>query len=111
MASFDGFDGNNARLKVCDRVGKVLYDNDPANLGADGKNSLVGTNLIDCHPEPAWSKLLGMMERQETNVYTIDKAGVKKLIYQAPWYEQGEYAGFMELSLVIPFEMPHFHRE
>jgi hypothetical protein len=51
------------------------------------------------------------METQQTNVYTIEKNGVKKLIYQAPWYEEGQYCGFLELSLEIPFEMPHFNRE
>jgi hypothetical protein len=36
---------------------------------------------------------------------------VKKLIYQTPWYAGGEYAGFVEISLEIPFEMPHFIRQ
>jgi hypothetical protein len=44
---------------------------------------------------------------REKNVYTIEKNGVKKLIYQSPWYYNGEYAGFVELSLEIPFEMEH----
>ena len=35
---------------------------------------------------------------------------MKKLIYQAPWYRDGAYAGFVELSLVVPFELPHFVR-
>ena len=40
----------------------------------------------------------------------IEKNGVKKIIYQSPWYKEGEYAGFVELSLEIPLEMPHFIR-
>ena len=110
MGSFDGFDGVNATLTVSDTAGNILYSNDKTKADADGKNTLIGANLLDCHPEPALTKLLGLMERQETNVYTIDKAGKKKLIYQTPWYEDGVYRGFIELSLVIPFEMPHFHR-
>ncbi len=46
-----------------------------------------------------------------TNVYTIEKTGRKKLIYQTPWYRAGEYAGFVELSLEIPWEMAHFIRD
>ncbi len=38
------------------------------------------------------------------------KTGVKKLIFQAPWTENGEYRGFLELSLVLPQMMPHFIR-
>ena len=41
---------------------------------------------------------------------TFEKNGIKKLIYQSPWYRDGQYAGFVELSLEIPFDMPHFIR-
>lgn len=51
-----------------------------------------------------------MLAAGEANVYTIEKDGVKKLIYQAPWYRDGAYAGFVELSLVVPAAMPHFVR-
>ena len=36
---------------------------------------------------------------------------MRKLIYQSPWYRDGAYAGFVELSLEIPAEMPHFVRQ
>ena len=52
-----------------------------------------------------------MMKTHETNAYTIEKAGVKKLIYQAPWFRaDGAFGGLVELSMVIPAEMPHFVR-
>jgi len=35
---------------------------------------------------------------------------VKKLIFQSPWLKSGQYACFVEISLEIPFEMPHFVR-
>ncbi len=47
----------------------------------------------------------------EKNVYTIEKKGKKKLIYQAPWFLDGAFGGLVELSLEIPFEMPHFIRD
>ena len=66
---------------------------------------------MDCHPEPARHKLLHLLETQGTNAYTIEKNGVKKLIYQSPWYkDNGEFGGLVELSLEIPMEMPHFVR-
>ena len=77
----------------------------------DGGFALIGKNVLDCHPEPARSKLERLMEECQHNVYTIEKNGVKKLIYQSPWYKNGEYAGFLELTLEIPFEMPHFVRD
>ena len=101
-----------AAVTVCDTQGIILEMNDRAAelLADDGGRDLVGTNLLACHPEAARAKLEGMLASREKNVYTIEKAGVKKLIYQSPWYAHGEYAGFIEMDLEIPFEMPHFLR-
>ena len=99
-------------VTVCDREGIILEMNDRsiASFADDGGDALIGTNALDCHPEPSRTKLAGLLASGRTNVYTIEKQGVKKLIYQAPWHRDGEYAGFVELSLEIPFEMPHFVR-
>lgn len=104
-----GFPG---AVTVCDREGIILDMNDKSvqTFAEDGGEKLIGTNLMECHPEPARRKLLEMMAAERTNIYTIEKNGIKKLIYQTPWYQNGEYAGFVELSLPIPFEMPHFIR-
>lgn len=100
-------------IMVCDPQGVVIYMNDKSakTYEKDGGYALLGQNMIDCHPEPARSKLIDLMEKRETNAYTIEKNGLRKLIYQSPWYENGEYRGFVELSLVIPAEMPHFIRK
>ncbi len=99
-------------VTVCDTQGVILEMNDRAAemFAADGGRDLVGTNLLDCHPEPARAKLEGMLASRQKNVYTIEKAGVKKLIFQTPWYLGGEFAGFLEMALEIPFELPHFVR-
>lgn len=99
-------------VTVCDRDGTVLFMNDQAcrTFAAWGGEKLVGKNLLDCHPEPARAKLLDLLQRRGTNAYTIEKNGVRKLIYQAPWFEAGECMGQVELSLELPFEMPHYRR-
>lgn len=98
---------------VCDAQGVILYANDKACRTYEkyGGKEIAGKNVLDCHPEPARTKLKKMLGTREKNCYTIEKQGVKKLIYQSPWYENGEYKGFVELSLEIPFEMPHFVRQ
>ncbi len=101
-----------ASITVCDSEGLIIAMND-ASLDVfeeDGGEALIGTNVLDCHPEPARSKLERMMATQQANVYTIEKNGVRKLVYQTPWYENGQYAGFVEMILPIPGEMPHFVR-
>ena len=101
-----------AAVTVCDEEGVILEMNDKAakTFEKDGGRKLIGSNMLDCHPEPARAKTERLLAVREKNVYTIEKNGVKKLIYQSPWYRDGNYAGFVELSLEIPFELPHFIR-
>lgn len=103
----------NGSIIVCDTAGIILKMNDKAceTFARHGGRELVGKNLLDCHPEPSRTKLADMLKNETTNSYTIEKNGVKKLIYQAPWYKDNEYAGIVELSLEIPFAMPHFVRK
>ena len=99
-------------ITVCDEEGIILEMNDKSakTFEKDGGRKLIGSNMLDCHPEPARTKTERLLATREKNVYTIEKNGIKKLSYQSPWYRNGEYAGFVELSLQIPFELPHFIR-
>jgi transcriptional regulator with PAS, ATPase and Fis domain len=101
-----------AAVTVCDCKGIILEMNDKAakTFESDGGYALMGKNLLDCHPEPARSKVERLLDACQKNVYTIEKNGIKKMIYQCPWFENGQYAGFVELSLEIPFDMEHFVR-
>jgi transcriptional regulator with PAS, ATPase and Fis domain len=101
-----------AAVTVCDPQGIILAMNDKAakNFETDGGYKLVGANMLDCHPDQARTKTERLLASREKNVYTIEKNGIKKLIYQSPWYKNGVYAGFVELSLEIPPELPHFIR-
>lgn len=99
-------------ITICDRDGKIIEMNDQSReVNLKPGQELIGQNVLDCHPEPARSLLERLMVHQEKHVYTIEKGEQKKLIYQIPWYEGGEYAGFIELSMKIPKEMPHYVRK
>lgn len=102
----------NAAITVCDREGRILEMNNKACrvFAKDGGSKLIGTNVLDCHPEPAKGKLKQMMESRAENCYTTEKKGVKKLVYQTPWFIDEEYMGFIELQIEIPLKMPHFQR-
>ena len=101
-----------AAVTVSDPEGIILEMNDKAakSMAKDGGYELIGKNMQDCHPDPARGKLERLMESRKVNVYTIEKNGIKKLIYQSPWFKDGQYAGLVEISFEIPFEMPHFVR-
>jgi PAS domain-containing protein len=99
-------------ITVCDPDGVILEMNERAcrTFEAQGGRSLVGRNLFDCHPEAAGTKLKALMASRTPNAYTIEKNGIRKLIYQTPWFRDGVYHGFIELALEIPRTMPHFVR-
>ena len=99
-------------VTVCDAQGIILEMNDQAarSYEAEGGYGLLGSNALDCHPEQARIKMERLLRTQEPNIYTVEKNGVKKLIYQSPWHEDGQFCGLVELALLIPFEMPHFVR-
>jgi PAS domain S-box-containing protein len=99
-------------ITVCNLQGIVLAMNEKAAAAFSkyGGKELVGKSLLDCHPEPAREKLRYLLRSGESNVYTIEKGGIRKLIYQAPWYRNGQRCGIVELSLEIPSDIPHFVR-
>lgn len=104
----DFFREADVAVTVCDSEGTIIYMNKQSEeVNLKPGQVLLGSNVLDCHPEPARSMLQKMMKEHLKNSYTIEKKGRKKLIYQIPWFEEGEYKGFIELSMVIPFEMPH----
>lgn len=100
-------------VTVIDKRGKIIYMNDKAakTFEKDGGAALVGCNVMECHPLESRRKIAAMLIEKNKNVYTIEKNGIKKIIHQSPWYENNEFAGIVELSLEIPFEMPHFIRQ
>jgi transcriptional regulator with PAS, ATPase and Fis domain len=100
-------------VTVCDPAGVILEMNNRAaqSFQDQGGKALIGTNMLDCHPEPARTKTRELLDSRRRNVYTIEKRGQKKLVYQAPWFQDGQYRGFVELVLEMPADMPHFVRE
>ena len=100
-------------ISVCDAAGIMLEMNDAAAaaFAKDGGRALLGTNILDCHPEPSRTKFQKLLESRAANVYTIEKNGRRKLIYQAPWYENGQYRGLVEIALPLPDNIPHFNRD
>jgi transcriptional regulator with PAS, ATPase and Fis domain len=101
-----------AAITICNEDGIIIAMNDAAveTFAADGGGRLIGANVLDCHPEPARSKLRRMLKGHSSNIYTIEKSGKKKLICQKPWFVDGRCRGLVEISFEIPSEMPHFIR-
>ena len=74
----------NCAVTVCDTKGIILYMNE---------------------------KIRELLETGGVNAYTIENNGVKKMIYQTAWKQDGVVGGLVEISMEIPGEMPHYMRK
>ena len=99
-------------MTVCDRDYRILYLNTrSAEVNAsDGGKALVGKGLLDCHPPEARRKLKKVMAARSPNVYTVEKKGVRKVVFQAHWKRRGRLAGLVEITFELPPDAPHFVR-
>jgi len=99
-------------ITVCDKDGIIIYMNQKAleTFKDDGGEKLIGSNVLDCHPEPSRSQVKSMLESGISNSYTIQKKGKKKLIHQSPYFVAGKFAGLVELSIEIPETLNNFIR-
>ena len=100
----------NCAVTVCDSEGVILYMNDKAKETFAKHGDLVGKNLMECHSERSQAIIAELLATGGSNSYTISKAGLKKMIYQTAWKEDGKVAGLVEISMVIPEAMPHYDR-
>ena len=112
MAGFEWLEGMDIGVTVCDQDGVGLYLNERAAkvFAKNGGKALVGKSLLDCHPEAGRSKMLALLKNQASNSYTVERNGKKKLIHAVPWFKDGKFGGLVEISLEIPFEIPHKKR-
>ncbi len=98
---------------VSDADGKICYMNNKsrATFEKSGGGELIGKELAGCHTEASNERIEEIIRSGKPNCYTIDKNGVKKMIYQVPMFDGGKYIGIAELSLELPDEIPHFIRK
>ncbi len=106
------WDGIDVALTVCDAQGIIIWMNEQAAriFAANGGRQLIGCDLMACHPAAAREKIRAIIASRQANSYTIEKDGRRKLIHQAPWQCNGEFAGLMEFSIPLASALPHFVR-
>ena len=100
-------------VTISDREHKVVYMNAASQetFAARGGKALIGTDLLSYHNPRSRGIIEELLTGGGTNVYTIEKSGTRKLIYQSAWRDSsGNISGLIELSLVLPVDLPHFKR-
>lgn len=100
-------------ITLCDKDGKIIEMNEKSmrTFQKDGGKELIGKSLFDCHSPKDNRKIVDLIENEKSNVYTIEREGKKKFIYQCPWFQEGQIAGLVEISIPIPDTIPHFNRD
>jgi hypothetical protein len=112
MGPTDWLDGVEITVSACDEDFTTTFFNARASRSFEpqGGYALLGTDMRDCHPPGVREKFEAVMAARKVNAYTTEKAGKRKLVYQAPVFKDGDFKGMVELVMEIPWEMPHFVR-
>ena len=111
MHQLDDFKGLNMAITISAKAGEILYQNDSSiEVNGDAR----GRDLMGCHNARSQQIIRHLLDDAATNAYTISKKGKRKLIYQTPWYEDDAkqvVGGLLELSSILPDDMPHYDRD
>lgn len=103
--------GMNCAVTVCDADCRIIYMNERARATFASHGDLIGKNLLDCHSPASVETIRHLLATGGFNCYTIEKQGLRKMIYQTAWRDkEGAVCGLVEISMVIPSEMPHYVR-
>lgn len=103
-------DGMNCAVTVCDTGGTILYMNDKARTTFARHGDMIG-KISSTATANGRAELSGrLLADGGTNAYTIEKNGVRKMIYQTAWRVDGVVGGLAEISMEIPADMPHYIR-
>ena len=97
-------------ITVCDANANIIYMNDASRRINSPEADIIGHNLRQYHPPRAIEIIDRLLREGGYNAYTISKRGQRKMIYQAAWRQGGQIAGLVEISMVIPEELPHYVR-
>lgn len=103
--------GMNCGITVCDASGKIIYMNDKALSIFASHGDMRGRNLMPCHSERSKGIIADMLTTGRSNCYTIQKNGICKIIFQTPWRTDGKISGLVEISMEVPWDMPHYNRD
>ena len=102
-----------AEIMVCDAVGTILEMSDTAIriYEEEGGAALIGRNVFDHHAEIPRKRITAVVKKRSHFIYTTEKDGLKKLVSIAPWYREGEYAGFALIVLDLPKTLPNINKD
>ena len=102
-----------AEIMVCDADGIILEMSDTAIkiYEKEGGAAMIGKNVFAHHNESALKQMMAVVNQRRHVIYTTEKGGSKKMVSIAPWYHEGEYAGFALIVLDLPENIPNIYKD
>ena len=96
-------------ITVSDMDDTIMYMNEKAKRAYP--NAKVGDQLASCHKQVSMDKIDAFKKKDVSNIYTVQRNGIRKFIHQTPWYKDGIVAGLVEFSIEIPTDISHIDRD
>jgi hypothetical protein len=102
-----------AEIMVCDAAGTILEMSDVAIqiYEKEGGAAMIGRDIFEHHNERSRKQLMAVVNQRKHVIYTTEKGGLKKLVSIAPWYREGEYAGFALIVLDLPEKISNIKKD
>lgn len=97
-------------ITVTNADANIIYMNDKSASTFEKYGNIIGQSLYECHSPASGVIIRKLLREGGTNTYTIEKNGTRKLIWQSAWFTGGEISGLVEISIVLPQNMPHHIR-
>ena len=100
-------------ISVCDTEGRMLVINrkEAAALEKLGFKNILGKKFWACHAKKSAGMIREQMSDQKTRVYFTEQNGIRELLIQAPWFEDGKFGGLVEIAVEVEGEIPTIIRE
>lgn len=110
---FDWVEEFPGMISVCDKNGKVLVMNRKIAdyFESKGGKKLIGSNLFDCHGKSSGAQIHALMVKEKTHIYIAEENGERELVIHAPWYQQGEFSGLVEITVPLEGDINEIKRE
>lgn len=112
MPDYPWIDSLPGAVTVCNSEGFIVYMNQKSkDAFSNGDDRMIGQSIYDCHSPDSVRIIQELLITGRSNSYTISKKGVRKFIHQTPFFQNGEIAGLVEFSFIIPEDLPHHNRD
>jgi hypothetical protein len=72
---------------------------------------MIGRHAFEHHDEKSRKQVVAVVNQRKHVIYKTEKGGLKKLVSIAPWFREGDFAGFALIVLDLPVNIPNINKD